>query len=160
MSVSSSIFFVCISILLISSVELAPAKYISKSAEKNCSDSENDENEDFHDIIDQSQNGTENYRISLKDFVFVWAPRDILLTAAALFDSQLFGSNMFESEGNAESTTPLEIEDKPPSKNTTESTTNDEVTINSAQVSPFKRSKLRFPSLVAPMLKKSSINLN
>ncbi|KAF5279187.1 hypothetical protein FQR65_LT03434 [Abscondita terminalis] len=159
-STISGTFLLLIAFLIINNVESAPSRYKSAAGNKNCSSaSDENENEDFHDLIDQRQNGTENYRISLKDFVFVWAPSDILLTAAALLDSSFLGGDIFEELQNFEK--PQEVEEivgnKPSvSNSTTEAALveDDKITINSAQKSTNKRSKLRFPSLSSTIFKK------
>lgn len=37
-------------------------------------------------IIDQSQNGTDNYRINVKDVIIIWAQPGALLAGASLLD--------------------------------------------------------------------------
>ncbi|KAB0794391.1 hypothetical protein PPYR_11230 [Photinus pyralis] len=134
-----------LAIFFIAGANAAPYKSRHEPASaKNCSDSESDESAP---LIDQTQKGKENYRINVKDFVLVWAPSDILLTAAALFDSQILGGELFGSDSNEEIEDAL-LENKPSQNSSAivDSNGGDKVTINSAQKS--KRSKFRFPALV------------
>lgn len=64
-------------ILSILSVKCAP---ITKEPE-NC----DEKNEELM-IVDERQNGTENYRVNIKDVVIMWAPGNSLLAAAGLLD--------------------------------------------------------------------------
>lgn len=51
-------------------------------------DKKDDDNNEEYDLIDQRQNGTENYRIDVKDVILVWAPPESLLAAATILEQE------------------------------------------------------------------------
>ncbi|KAF2885320.1 hypothetical protein ILUMI_20852 [Ignelater luminosus] len=125
--ITKIVFFLTLLILImLNSVQAAPATKLK-------SDSDNNE-EEYGYEYDQRQNGTENYRISLKDVVIIWAPANPLLAATALLDSQLLGSDYFglddsekpQSGQNAEKPEIIMevVEDKPVVENSSVASSN------------------------------------
>lgn len=55
-----------------------------------------DQNEEEVELIDERQNGTENYRVNINGVVLMYAPAGSLLTAAGLLDAANFASEFEE----------------------------------------------------------------
>lgn len=66
-------------------------------------DKKDDDKNEEYDVIDQRQNGTENYRIDVKDVILVWAPPESLLAAATILEHETL-----EHEHNFEHKKPIQ----------------------------------------------------
>lgn len=94
-------------VFILISVKRAPKQYKSyqkqniSDSDKSNSTSANNNTEETeyqgYDVINESQNGTENYRINIKDVIVIWAPADVLLAATTFLTPQLLTSSIFEN---------------------------------------------------------------
>lgn len=104
-------FLILLVSVTLNSVQAAPTTELQRGILRNSGGSDNNQDE-YEYEYDQRQNGTENYRISVKDVVIIWAPANPLLAATALLDAEMLGAELFGGSDNAGSEKPQSEQDK------------------------------------------------